>query len=113
MSDERMVRYVRGEVPAPSKADTERFRAVSKLPDSDVDFSDAPALGPEAWSRAERGRFFRPVKQQLTMRLDASVVDWFRRNARNGKGYQTDINRALREYIAQRERKPAGKKKAG
>jgi uncharacterized protein (DUF4415 family) len=39
----------------------------------------------------------------LTLRLDADVVAWFKKQARSGKGYQTLINRALREYVQQRQ----------
>jgi uncharacterized protein (DUF4415 family) len=49
--------------------------------------------------------FFRPVKAQTTLRIDSDVLDWFRRNAPNGKGYQTDINRVLREYVAEQVKK--------
>jgi uncharacterized protein (DUF4415 family) len=44
--------------------------------------------------------FYRPVKQQLTLRLDADLVDWFKRRAPDGAGYPTKINSALREYAA-------------
>jgi uncharacterized protein (DUF4415 family) len=89
----------------------ERLRALDALPDASIDFSDAPALGEEAWKRAVRGRFYRPRKSQLTLRLDANVIDWFKQHAAGGKGYQTDINQALRDYIAAIERKD--RKKAG
>jgi len=37
------------------------------------------------------------MKQQITLRLDADLIAWFK--AKQEKGYQTQINRALREYI--------------
>ena len=45
------------------------------------------------------GHLNRPVKQQITLRLDADVIDWFRRHPEREEGYQTSINRALREYV--------------
>ena len=48
---------------------------------------------------AKRGVFYRPVKQQLTLRLDADVVAWFKSHTKSREGYQTRINRALREYV--------------
>ena len=51
------------------------------------------------WSGAKRGLFYRPVKQQLTLRLDADVVAWFKSQTKSSEGYQTRINRALREYV--------------
>jgi uncharacterized protein (DUF4415 family) len=57
------------------------------------------------WSNAKRGLFYRPIKRQLTLRLDADVVAWFKDRATDREGYQTRINRALREYVAGRARK--------
>ncbi len=62
------------------------------------------------WSGARRGVFFRPIKEQLTLRLDADVIDWFKSHAPAGEGYQTRINSALRDYVA---RHGAGPRSAG
>jgi uncharacterized protein (DUF4415 family) len=71
--------------------------SLAALRDNAIDTSDAPEL--LDWSGAKRGLFYRPVKQQLTLRLDADVVAWFKRHSTSGEGYQTRINRALREYV--------------
>jgi uncharacterized protein (DUF4415 family) len=71
--------------------------SLAALPDDAIDTSDAPEI--LDWSGARRGMFYRPVKQQLTLRLDADVVAWFKGPSRSGEGYQTRINRALREYV--------------
>jgi uncharacterized protein (DUF4415 family) len=73
------------------------LKALAALPDSKIDTSDAPEL--LDWSGAKRGLFYRPVKQQLTLRLDADVVAWFKRHRATNEGYQTRINRVLREYV--------------
>jgi uncharacterized protein (DUF4415 family) len=78
------------------------LEALAALLDDQIDTDDIPEV--RDWSDAERGLFYRPVKQQLTLRLDADVVAWFKRHARDGRGYQTNINRALREYVQQREK---------
>jgi uncharacterized protein (DUF4415 family) len=54
------------------------LKSLAALPDSAIDTSDAPEL--LDWSGAKRGLFYRPVKQQLTLRLDADVVAWFKRH---------------------------------
>jgi uncharacterized protein (DUF4415 family) len=77
-------------------AESERLAA---MPDEDIDLSDMPEV--LDWSNAERGKFYRPVKQQLTLRLDADVVHWFKIHAKGG-GYQTRINQALRDYVEAR-----------
>jgi uncharacterized protein (DUF4415 family) len=53
------------------------------------------------WSQAKRGMFYRPVKQEITLRLDADLIDWFKTHPVSDEGYQTRINRALRDYVAQ------------
>ena len=75
--------------------------ALAKLRDDQIDTREMPEI--RDWTGAKRGVFYRPVKQQLTLRIDADVVAWFKDHAPNGEGYQTDINRALREYVEQHE----------
>ena len=72
------------------------LKSLAALPDGAIDTSDAPEL--LDWSGAKRGLFYRPVKQQLTLRLDADVVAWFKGQTSSNEGYLTRINRALREY---------------
>ncbi len=82
------------------------LKSLADLPDDAIDTSDAPELLDR--SGAKRGLFYRPVKQQLTLRLDADVVAWFKKHTTAEEGYQTRINRALREYVlgqARRDRR--------
>ena len=72
------------------------IEALAALPDKEIDTSDIPEI--LDWSGARRGLLYRPVKRQITLRLDADVVAWFRANAPNGRGYQTEMNRVLREH---------------
>ena len=74
-----------------------QIRGLEALPDDQIDTTDAPEI--LDWSDAKRGVFYRPVKQQITLRLDADVIAWFKAHARGGRGYQTDINGALREHV--------------
>jgi uncharacterized protein (DUF4415 family) len=67
---------------------------LAAMPDEEIDTSDIPEVGD--WSGAERGKFYRPVKQQVTLRIDADVLDWFK--SQGGK-YQTELNRVLREHM--------------
>lgn len=61
-------------------------------PDTD-DIPEAPA---ENWASARRGAFFKPRKEAISLRLDMDVLDWLRRK---GPGYQSIINRILRERM--------------
>ena len=78
------------------------LHALAALPDDEIDASDIPEV--TDWSGAKRGVFYRPVKQQLTLRLDADLVAWFKSHAPKGRGYQTDMNRALRNHVRRRDR---------
>ncbi len=86
----------------PTPEQQAELEKLAALDDEAVDTSDAPELSD--WTGAKRGMFYRPVKRQLTLRLDADVVDWFKTQAASGDGYQTRINRALREYVQQQFR---------
>ena len=68
--------------------------ALDAMRDEDIDLSDASEV--TDWAAAERGKFYRPVKEQVTLRLDADVLHWFKQS---GKGYQTRINAALRRFV--------------
>lgn len=83
----------------PTPAQQAEMEALAALPDDQIDTQDAQELSD--WSGKERGLFFRPVKQQITLRLDADLIAWFKRRMPQGEGYQTSINRALREYATQ------------
>jgi len=76
--------------------------ALAALPDREIDTSDIPELPPAAWTDAVRGRFYRPVKQAVSMRLDADVVAWLKQR---GKGYQTRANSILRQRMLEDTRR--------
>jgi len=61
-----------------------------------VDTSDIPPLTDEFFAQAIRNPYFRPVKQSTTVRIDADVLAWLRRQ---GAGYQTRINAILRRAM--------------
>ena len=75
--------------------DWERLDAMQ---DEDIDLSDAPQISPEMFAKAvvRRGLKPPPNKQQITIRLDADVLKWYRAQ---GEGYQTRINALLRAYM--------------
>ncbi|CVA23148.1 cytoplasmic protein [Serratia marcescens] len=71
-----------------------QIASLSALPDGDIDYADAPALGEEKWQTAVQGRFYKPMKVSKTIRIDADVLAWLQRP---GKGYQKRLNAVLRE----------------
>jgi len=62
--------------------------------DADIDLSDAPEV--LDWSGAEMGKFYRPAKKRVTMRLDLDVIAWLKAD---GRGYQTKANWLLRRAM--------------
>ncbi len=70
--------------------------ALAVMSDRDIDFSDLPVTTEQDWKGAVRGKFYRPVKQQLTVRIDADVVEWLKGQ---GKGYQSRLNTILRSAM--------------
>jgi|ERR1700674_5268300 uncharacterized protein (DUF4415 family) len=70
------------------------IQAIAAKRDEDIDFSDAPAV--LDWSAAEVGKFYRPTKKPVTMRLDSDVIAWLKAD---GRGYQTKANWLLRHAM--------------
>jgi len=69
------------------------------MPNSKIDFSDAPERTHAG--RVLVGRFYRPVKQLVSLRVDADVLAWFRGR---GARYQTYMNEVLRREMQTRPR---------
>jgi uncharacterized protein (DUF4415 family) len=86
------------------------LKLLASRSDEAIDTSDAPEV--LDWSGAKRGLFYRPIKQQLTLRLDADVIAWFKHHSKRRKGYQTRINRALRDYVKAQARRGQRSKRA-
>ena len=71
------------------------LKRLAARPDSQIDFSDAPETTPRA-SDVEVGRFYKPIKQLVSLRVDADVLAWFRGQ---GKKCQTYMNKVLRREM--------------
>ena len=84
-----------------SPAQRAELDALAALPDDRIDTESVPEQ--KDWAGAQRGVFFRPGRQQLAVQLDADLVDWFKGQTARNEGYQTRINRALREYVSQHD----------
>jgi uncharacterized protein (DUF4415 family) len=88
-----------------SAAQKRRLEKLAQMPDEDINFSDIPELTEKFWRNAVRNPFYRPIKRQLTLRLDADVIAWLRKK---GKGYQTRANELLRNAMLRDLRQKAG-----
>ena len=77
-----------------SKRQQAELNALAKMSDRDIDFSDAPEV--KLPGKVFVGRFYRPIKQAVSLRVDADVLAWFRGR---GKKYQTYMNEVLRREM--------------
>jgi uncharacterized protein (DUF4415 family) len=82
-----------------TKSQAKQIRALQRMKDEEIDFSDIPEK--TDWSNAVVGKFYRPIKESLTIRVDADVLAWVKSS---GKGYQTRINTHLREAMDKRKK---------
>ena len=81
--------------------DEQRLKKLKSMKDKDIDTSDIPALKQEQLAKFVPAKLlnrslYRPVKIPVKINYDADVIEWFRSF---GKGYQTRMNKALREYM--------------
>ena len=72
----------------------DELAALARMRDEDIDTSDIPET--VDWAGAVVGKFYRPVKEAVSLRLDADILAWLRSQ---GSGYQTRINDLLRNAM--------------
>ncbi len=79
-----------------TEKDKRELRALAARPESEIDLSDIPEATEKFWKNAIRNPWYRPRKQQVTLRIDADVLAWLRLQ---GKGYQSRLNSLLRNAM--------------
>ena len=82
-----------------SRKVAKELAALARMPDDKIDLTDAPEV--REWRGAVVGKFYRPIKKPVTIRVDADVLAWLKRQ---GSGYQTRINKLLREAMEKKRR---------
>ncbi len=108
-NNEHTVRYTAGEIDdmrRRGKSQTDWAR-VDALTEEELEASiDHDEEGEIDWSTVQVG--IPGPKQQLTVRFDADVVEWFKAQ---GAGYQTRMNAVLRSFVeAQNKRTPTARR---
>ena len=81
-------------LPALTSEQKARLTALAAMPDEQIDTSDAPFRPDAVWMKAADQ--LPHTKQQITLRIDAEVLDFFKDT---GKRYQSRINAVLRSYV--------------
>jgi uncharacterized protein (DUF4415 family) len=83
-----------------SKKQARELAALAALRNEKIDLSDLPEV--LDWSEAVVGKYYRPLKKSVTIRLDADVLAWLKAQ---GRGYQTRVNMLLRAAMENRARR--------
>jgi uncharacterized protein (DUF4415 family) len=78
-----------------TKEQKREIAAIAARNDEEIDLSEMPEI--VDWSGAEVGKFYRPPKRSVTMRVDADVVEWLKSY---GPGYQSRANMLLRHAMS-------------
>lgn len=95
--------YTFDTLPPLTEKQRNHLESLAKLRNDQIDLSDIPELTDAQLAEMKLGGFYRPVKQQITARVDADVLAWLKSQ---GKGYQSRINAILRrEMLEQRQTK--------
>lgn len=99
MNDDHIIRRTieAHKLPKLSAEQQALLESLAEKPDSEIDYSDAPAAPFDAkWYKTSLNPLHRPTKQITTVRLDADVLMWLKSK---GRGYQTRMNAILRESM--------------
>jgi len=92
----KMVSYTVQNMPELTKEQQANLKRLASRPDAEIDTSDIPEMTEERFKLAVRRGLYRPVKKQITAKVDADVLEWLKSK---GKGYQTRVNAILRREM--------------
>lgn len=92
----KMVKYTLDTLPPLTEAQKDDLKRLAAMPDDQIDTSDIPGLTDAQLAEMHRPEHYRPLKKQITARLDADVLAWLKAG---GKGYQSRMNAILRQAM--------------
>lgn len=93
----KMVRKSGAEARAALAGQEGELAKLKEMGDNEIDFSDSPELTEKFWQNAAPNPFYRPVKKQVTLRIDADILAWLRQQG--PEGYQSRLNALLRDVM--------------
>jgi uncharacterized protein (DUF4415 family) len=73
-----------------------QIAAISNIKDEEINTLDIQPLSDDSFKNAMFNPYYKPVKKQLTVRLDAVLIEWLKGQ---GKGYQTRLNDILKKAM--------------
>lgn len=88
--------YTLDTLPPLTEAQKRHLNDLTTLPDERINYDDIPKLTEAQLAEFKRPEHYRPVKKQITARLDADVLAWLKSQ---GKGYQSRMNAILRQAM--------------
>ena len=77
-----------------SKKTTAAYAKRDRKLDHDPEAAQLPL---KYWTNAAIGKYYRPIKTQISFRIDNEVLDWLKSK---GQGHLSRINEILRERMA-------------
>ena len=80
---------------------SDRTRKLYARRDRSLDCSEIPQLPPEQWAKGIIGKYYRPLKSQISVRIDKDVLEWLKSK---GRGHLSRINLILRERMESERR---------
>jgi len=63
-----------------AKAQNKQIRALRRTKNEEIDLTDIPQS--RDWDKAVVGKFYRPIKKSLTIRIDADILAWLKGQGR-------------------------------
>lgn len=99
----KTVSYTLDTLPPLTEKQRRHLEALADRPDGRIDLDEIPELTDAELAEMKPATHYRPVKKQITARVDSDVLDWLKSH---GKGYQSRLNAILRrEMLDQLQRK--------
>ena len=92
----KSVSYSLDNLPKPTPGRSAELERLEAMPDEQIDTSDIPELTEAQLAEMQRKELYRPIKKQITMRVDADVLAWLKKG---GAGYQSRMNAILRKAM--------------
>ena len=92
----KKVKHTLDPLPPLTEAQEDNLKRLATMPDEEINYDDIPKLTEAQLAGMQRGAFYRPVKKQITARVDADVLAWLKSQ---GKGYQSRMNAILRDAM--------------
>lgn len=95
------VSYTLDTLPPLTERQRQHLEALAFRPDDQIELTDMPELTDAQLAEMKPAAHYRPVKKQITARVDADVLAWLKSQ---GKGYQSRINAILRREMLEQRR---------